>query len=770
MADIQSDFKRRVPGVGKGEELPQPLARREKAEVSHIPDFQKSLENYGESTNWMSALGSAVAMKASNEIATRIGGELGKDPHGDIGPTFTDFDKVMKESYNQQAQATLGIQAQKLIVNSNLELAQEPRLSKEMIAKTQQSTTEGLEKILSMAPSSIRANMEMHYGSAMISQNETLVKRMIGEQKEDRQAALDVSSKINAENAYSLAMNGNIGGSLAALKATTDAANAAAARHDITPLDAKNRIDTARISMLSGKYTREALDADRQKKLPAYLKSLAENPPSDISNTDHDAVYRNVIQSVSQQQQLKSMNDQYQAQLMQNRIVSSPGDITGAEFDSFASQVSPLVAEQVKHSLLQAIKKQLGDNAASNALSQNWANPLAFANASEKDINKAFNDKVNYAVEESQKNVVPLKPRAPLSRDEAEVMVASNAAGQIPVFTKSLKNKLMSPDPMMVESAIQQIHLLRENGNGQALKGLSDQDESMVSAATALRDSPDPIKANQDAHNRIYNQDPAIEKLNKEKLVSLIHKSDMTRDNYALDKVGLKKSDFLNPTLATAYGMNIFEKFSNFYSISGNEKEAVESTQRWVDENYGNTFVNGSKYKTLHPIEKRVGLSSRDAVPYIQYNIAQQLEEKTRSLKEQYDKKQINNYWEVVPVTLPERYQSIKELRMASERLLKLETSKKEMTVTPSSEHGLFFHTYDPIRMKRHIRGIQGERGERIETFDVVLIGNPFGNYDVAIQTKSGMRNLFLEDPSLGIMTVSPNVQSIQEHYNGRNH
>ena len=136
------------------------------------------------------------------------------------------------------------------------------------------------------------------------------------------------------------------------------------------------------------------------------------------------------------------MNDQYQAQLMQNRIVSSPGDITGAEFDSFASQVSPLVAEQVKHSLLQAIKKQLGDNAASNALSQNWANPLAFANASEKDINKAFNDKVNYAVEESQKNVVPLKPRAPLSRDEAEVMVASNAAGQIPVFTKSLKNKL----------------------------------------------------------------------------------------------------------------------------------------------------------------------------------------------------------------------------------------------------------------------------------------------------------------------------------------
>ena len=78
-----------------------------------------------------------------------------------------------------------------------------------MITKTQQNTMMGLEKIFSMAPSSIRPQMEHSYSSLMIHQNEQLVNKMMGEQKNDRIANLELSTNLAAENAHYLAMSGD---------------------------------------------------------------------------------------------------------------------------------------------------------------------------------------------------------------------------------------------------------------------------------------------------------------------------------------------------------------------------------------------------------------------------------------------------------------------------------------------------------------------------------------------------------------------------------
>ena len=76
MADL--DFKHHVSEIPRGEKLPEPVQRKVGMETSRIPDFQSPVSNYGSATNWMSGLGSKAAASASNEIATRIGGELGK--------------------------------------------------------------------------------------------------------------------------------------------------------------------------------------------------------------------------------------------------------------------------------------------------------------------------------------------------------------------------------------------------------------------------------------------------------------------------------------------------------------------------------------------------------------------------------------------------------------------------------------------------------------------------------------------------------------------
>jgi hypothetical protein len=177
MAEL--DFSHRVSQIPAQEQLPAPIKRQVSAETSTIPDYSGASRDYAAASNWMSTLGSYVATQASNKIAQKIGGELGKNPQGDLGIPLTEFDKTMAKSYETQAQSTLGVQAQKLISQSNLELASQPRIDASMISKSQMQVGKGLEKIFSLAPDSMRPDMEYRYGSVMINQSEQLAERML---------------------------------------------------------------------------------------------------------------------------------------------------------------------------------------------------------------------------------------------------------------------------------------------------------------------------------------------------------------------------------------------------------------------------------------------------------------------------------------------------------------------------------------------------------------------------------------------------------------
>src|ERR1017187_3882783 len=120
MADLE--FKHSVQQIPQGEALPGEIKRTERAEVIQAPDMQGAVSKYAEASNWMSSLGSYVATKSSNAIAAKLGGELGKNPQGDLGPALTEFDAEMQKSYQTQAHSTLGLQAQKLITQSNMDL------------------------------------------------------------------------------------------------------------------------------------------------------------------------------------------------------------------------------------------------------------------------------------------------------------------------------------------------------------------------------------------------------------------------------------------------------------------------------------------------------------------------------------------------------------------------------------------------------------------------------------------------------------------------
>ncbi len=182
----EMDFTHNVSEVPAGQPLPESYKGRAKVDITQFPDMTGAIDNYAEASNWMSNIGSYVAGKASEAIAQRVGGELGKKPQGNIGIPLTDFDKTMQETYNTQAQATLGLQANKLINDSAMDAAKADRITPDLIKKTNDSISLGLQNIFKNAPSQVAPSLQLQYGTHAMSLTSELTNRMIGEQHEDR--------------------------------------------------------------------------------------------------------------------------------------------------------------------------------------------------------------------------------------------------------------------------------------------------------------------------------------------------------------------------------------------------------------------------------------------------------------------------------------------------------------------------------------------------------------------------------------------------------
>ena len=288
----------------------------------------------------------------------------------------------------------------------------------------------------------------------------------------------------------------------------------------------------------------------------------------------------------------------------------------------------------------------------------------------------------------------------------------------------------------MMDEAANQIDQLYTMNAGHALVGLSDSDKSIYTQFKSLRDSLPPEEAGKIAIQNA-NQDPETQKMNAEKWSAFIKNatggvfSSVAPTDYALKQAGLDKKEFMNVGIANAYGQLLLDKYKTFFqNTNGDKQSALALVKQEAKENFGYTGVNGGKVMTLHPIEKILGYDENsDVVPFIQQDVMSTLNEKFMPLKESFNKKESNEYWDISPSDMKNK--------------------------------ALFGHKYDPIQIKRYTRGAQGIT---TDTYNVVLIGNSF-NWDVALQTESGVRPLVQVAPYLGIATYTPNKKAIDDAY-----
>lgn len=724
MADL--DFKHSVSQIPAGEALPEPIKQSVGVETSGVPNYQAAFANYAENTNWMSALGSKVATEASQALAKKMGTEFGKNPQGELSlPPLTDFDKTFAQSYATQAQATLGLQANKLISEANIQMAQAPKITPELITATNHQISLGLKNIFQNAPSEIRPQLEYQYNSLQVNQTENFMMRMLKEQKEDRQNNLIQFSKVSNQNLYSMAISGNdvddkgdSKSALASLKSIKEAYQAAHDSHDFTAEQKQVAQDSAEQSYLSGKYTRLGREAIKNKKLDEFLANLADNPPKDISPANHPAVYQNVLSDLTQQVSLKAHQENFLAQQMINRIAA--GDIpTGVEFSQFAANVSPLKAEQVRYKLIEKVKSNNSKAVATTELIKNWGDAEAQANATPELQNAAFNEQVKY-IEQNNPNI---------SHDMAQVQVAASAGAQIPVFKKILDDKLLSTNPNNILSASTQMAMLDEMEQARVYEGVSQKGKAIATLFNQQRGSmPDTDLARQITDN-LSNVDETMRKtldnnwnliLSAKGAAGLGAKLPLYK--FALQEVDSKlaRSFSGQQYFAVLYGNDLYNQLkSNFDATRGDYTSALKMTQDYYKQHYGTTYINGPKQITDSPIEKYLGYDGSEITPFIQQDLLNQLSESFIKSKNNNP----NDYWEVLP----------------------LKGNKAEL-----------------------IRHVKTKKGKEDYRYPINLVGRAGNQWDVTVETPYGNRNLFLVAPQLGVTTYTPNKREIDKNFAAR--
>lgn len=709
------------------ENLPE-YKRTESLESFSVPDFGGAFREYGAASNSLSAIGAKVAQSAAQAQAVQRGYQAGLDPKGDALPPITEFDKTFVDSYHQQAQATLGLQAQQLLNDADIQLAQASRITPGLIQDTNDQVAQGLEGILKNAPSAIRGNLEYNFASAMQQQTHQYQNKMIKQQRDDQRSIIMSSFAQNAKQIYEYAATGNEEAAKRLVDQTKGLGQSGVGTNVIDRTESANAYDTARQSYLNGKAVYEATKAQQEKRLEKHLKDFSETDPKKLGMTtqEKDVAGQAVMNHFAVLNNLRSQDSQLRMAHFNNVLAKNPYDVGIPEMlQDLKRNLSPIDYEKTEFNYIQAMKGANKNQADMAAVAAAWNDPAAFSRLPEKAINSGYDVLVDKLMKDKN-----------LSRDDAEVQVAASAGGIVPVFRKTIENKLKSGNPEQIQSANNQIKQLRDMQALRALDGLDKKSEAIGLQFNRLSASMPATDAARQATDNIMNTDSDKIKalddmwaLQMNKDISSGTGRTKSINDWALSKVGIDKGSFLNPSMEFIYATDIYNQLkSNFEASNGDWDVAIQMTKNFVDAAYGETLVNGQKHFTEHPIEKVLGYQSSDVVPFIHQDVADQLTKRFEAASTK------DTFWKVKPVD------------------------------TKPINKSFFRTEYPPMEVEYHTMGKDGKPGKS-ETYQVVLVGGPSDGWDIALNTKSGMRNLFQVAPYLGVVKYVPNSESIKKQY-----
>ena len=709
------------------------LESKVKLQDAPIPEYQSAYQNLAKSDTLLSDIGATVAQKSSQAIAERLGNTAGLNPKGNLLPSLTEFDKTFSDNYHSQAQSILALQGQKLISDADIELSKPERLTTDILNTSLNQLHSGLMKIAELAPDAVKSKLEQNFASSMMQMHHQYSSKIIQDQKKDEADTLEAALIKYNNDAHQFAVEGGRDG-ISAAEATVNSAkiviDQSVEAHKLTPQKAQLWKETIDQSYKDGLIISQYDISEANGKGDEFLKGFKENrhrliTSGKFTEKQFEASSQALLRHINFNDSLISRQQNLDYSKFATQVAYDVSSITGTQIEDLKTKLSPLKFQEAERLYINAKKAYLKQNTETNEVLKNYGDPDAFALMTHKQKNDGYVASVKYAMDKDKN----------LSLQDAQTMVATHAGGPIPAFSDSMNSRLHSANPQLIESAAQQMHQIQLAGGGNALRGITPESMAIFDTYNALKNSyTDPSQAARDATEKITNYDETVHNLVKSKWVNMIqekHKAGYTTSSFVLEEAGLKESQFINPITAEIYAGDIYTKYNSLFELyKGDNELAKTALKRYVDDNYGETRINGKRYTTLNPIEKSLGYQTHDVVPFIQLDMINQMTPKLVPTQKLYLEGKTDEMWSFYP--------------------------------HPPKDVGTIRNLYEPVKIQRTYR--VGNK-EHKEDYNIFIHGNSFNDYNVSIASDSGMRDFYNIAPYLGIQTYAPRKKLIDAMY-----
>lgn len=767
----------------------QTLEPRQKLDVTTQPqNYVGVMTQIASQPTLLGQIGVTMASNASQTYQKMRGIEAGKTPSGDILPPITEADKAFVEGYSAQAQQTLSLQAQQMLMQGQLELNQNYKLSNGDIQAYQSNMADGLQKIIEQAPYTIRTELAGQFSNQLqrdvYNYNNKLLTQQKTEAKEN--AAVYQSQQLN--NMYNTALTGgkdsaqqtkqiydktlkNIDGNLASGL--------------ISPVEAETQKQAAKQTYLSSLLSAEAANAKQTKTTAQFLNGLVVAPSEfqgvKVTPSDWDVARQKALGYIANLDQFTNRN--------QNLILSDAlvkAEQTGLSSSDIAELKDTLDPEKFNtfySRYLHSENKRLSSQQQAQFAAANYTNPTIMAGLTTQQKNNAFDLQASdiYA---RQQDI-----GKPISIQEAQYRAQVASPVPIPKYVNSLAAGLENPNPQVAAESAATVSRFFETGLGSSLGTTFSQNTRANMMAHAITEFKQFGRGDEEAvmlARQMFNQPK--EKFEANQAIA----NEWARKINTPAQISSWSKNFINnPSGAVIPNQPVLQnQMKQVYkdylvAFNGDEQMATSYLEKGMARAYGVTMVNGRPEYVYMPIEQAAGLDEY-ATPLVLDDIYEQAQKQFTNMKAIYDKpnSQLDFYYELKPRVTYDQYAQAKIVLQGKDIPLQ-PTGKTAQEITASQNQRAAqiqeaqnqveqYEAGNPIEIEQVYRN-----GERYSRF-IEVVNNPFmsistgdnptiGGYDIQMRDKDGVpvRLYGVFDQNYTYPAYVPNINQIKERYSG---
>jgi hypothetical protein len=750
----------------------QTLQPQERLSLMTQPQpFISAFESVAKSDTFIGDLGATMAQQASIQYNRNRGLEYGMNPQGDLLPSITQADQAFKEGYLAQSQNTLSLQANQMFNQAEEQLSKSYKLSQGQINEFQSQMSQGLDKIMSVAPTEVRTNLSFQYQRQLDNTASQYRSKLINQAKSDALDAMKVNDKLTDKNINDLATSGKAQDAKALyegkIKQNLKQFNSGMMTR--SEMEASN--SSAKITYYQGIYNSQLIQLEQQTRNDSkesrdqrrgeFLSQFIDynKRPKDLSADEWTTLGNNTLAFQQHLNNMESIAVNYAFSDL--NLKAAQGTITNMDIQSVANM--PGVSDTQMNDWLARFKATKAGESRENSLTSqilsDYSNRQVWAETtSDKAKDNAYFSVVARQAQENP-NAMPL---------QNEAYAASVAGGPVPAFNRVIENYSRSNNPqdMRAASNAYQVVARKEMGN---LFGLSKDTTQRLEAFNAIT-RMNPGMSDDEALQRIRiaeNRTQDEKKLIQQNWIDQTQGAKGSLATFQSQKKEAKKllgisgiftsSQMLNESSTTA---NIMSILKSNYDFVGNYDEALEMTRESVKTIFGESKVNGENYTSMYPLEKMANLDNSHF--FFQRDIVEQLNQKFEQQKVAAQNGLSANYYRIKNI---DKYDlDIAPLKPFAERV----TQDKYDSIMKNAE---------PIEVE--IVSIVNGKEKVTDTANLIVDisqetqlsydpNNPVsGAYDIGMSHKSGYSSMLTHygpyNPTL--MTYTPNFNKVKKSY-----